>query len=460
MLLCTTLTHAEERPARADASQGRPDIVLITLDTTRADHTSAYGYRRPTTPRLDRLAREGVRFAAAYAPMATTLPSHATMFTGRLPRTLGVLKNGQVVPESTTTLAELLAEKGYRTAAFVSSFPVHRQFGLAQGFSAFDDDFAGGDCPMALEEWEGFDVKQGFCRRGDRTVERAAAWLEANGYLGPRRKDQPPLFLWVHLFDPHAPYAPPEADAALFPARRKPKASAKAAWLAEKIAAYDGEIHFMDRVVGDLLDRLERAGRSDDTLLVIAGDHGEGLMQHGWMHHSLLLYEEDVRVPLLVRWPRRVHASRLIEESVQLADLTPTLVELAGAAPSAVSGSDGTSLARVLTEGARPDPERPAFLQRRQYDEPIVEGVRVRGEKLALRRGRWKYIEARDEGTAELYDLEKDPGETRNLATAHPGETARLSAELRRWQASTKAPTLPPVSDEASKRLRALGYVP
>lgn len=435
-----------------DGSGRRPDILLVTLDTTRADHTSAYGYDRPTTPRLTALAREGVRFDAAYAPMATTLPAHATLFTSELPRTLGVTKNGAVLAEGYQTLTERLARAGYRTAAFVSSFPVERMFGLAQGFDVYDDDFSDGSCPTAIRDWEGFSIDHGFCRRGDPTTDRALAWLDREGYLDPSTTEPAPFFVWVHYFDPHAPYLPAEQDARLFP----PEGSE---WLTTKTAAYDGEIHYVDRALGRLLDRLAEAGRLDDTVVVVVADHGEGLLQHGHMHHSLLIYEEDVRVPLVVRWAAKVAGGRTIEEPVQLADLAPTLLDLAGVGAAPDAGI-GRSLAPTLLHDRALDPDRPIFFQRRVYAEPIVSGFRVRGEKLGIRRGRWKYIEARDEGTAELYDLVADPHERYNLADAAPRARATLEHELRRWQASTARPHLPKVDPEAERRLRALGYVP
>lgn len=428
----------------------RPDILLVTLDTTRADHTSAYGYGRPTTPRLEALASDGVRFDAAYAPMATTLPAHATLFTAELPRSLGITKNGAVLDEQHHTLAERLSDVGYETAAFVSSFPVDEMFGLAQGFDVYDDDFSDGSCPTKIQAWEGFDIERGFCRRGANTNARAIAWLEEGGHLAPRG-DSPPFFAWVHYFDPHAPYLPADADAERFP----PEADG---WLSSKMAAYDGEIHYTDRVLGELLDRLDTAGRLDHTLIVVVADHGEGLMQHGHMHHSLLLYEEDVRVPLVVRWPGEIEGGRVLAEPVQMADLPATLLEIARADP--IDEGAGQSLAPTLLRGAPLEPNRPIFLQRREYAEPVVSGRPVKGEKLGVRRGRWKYIEAPDEGTVELYDLEVDPNERNNVARLHAAPKQRLANEIRRWQASAERRALPKVDPEAEKRLRALGYVP
>lgn len=445
--------------SRAPKSPRRPDILLLTLDTTRADHTSVYGYRRPTTPRLARLARDGVRFEAAYAPMSTTLPSHATMFTGELPRKHGLTKNGAVLPDGWDTLAEQLQRAGYRTAAFVSSFPLERRFGLAQGFDVYDDDFRGGECLAEMQEWEGFDLDAGFCRNADRTTDRALEWLEQEGYLDPKKRGylagkpsprERPFFLWVHYFDPHAPWE--TKPNAIF----RPQGTD---WLAEKKAAYDGEIRFMDTSIGAILDALQRAGRLDDTLVVVAADHGEGLMQHGHMHHNIFLYEEDVRVPFLFRWPGKIAPGRVVREPVQVADVSPTLLALAGIAPSTEPGT-GEALAAALLQSAPLDADRPVFLQRRIYEETEHMGFPLRGEKLGVRLGRWKYIEALDEGTIELYDLKADPEEKRNVAELHPEERAKLAAALHRWRESTPPPALPEVDPEAAKKLRALGYVP
>jgi arylsulfatase A-like enzyme len=445
------------------AGPSRPDILLVTLDTLRADHTSAYGYARPTTPRLEEVARDGIRFATAYAPMPTTLPSHATMLTGLLPRTLGLLKNGVPFAHPAPTLAETLADNGYATAAFVSSFVLDRSFGLGRGFATYDDDFARDACKGYGQQWEGFTLEGGFCRRGASTREQAERWLEASGYLrgageAPAGANAaaapPPFFLWIHLFDPHDPYLPPPAEAALLP-----PPSANPTELERQIAAYDGEIRYTDDQVGKLLDRLAGAGRLDDTLVIVVSDHGEGLMDHGWMHHGALLYEEAVRIPFLVRWPAQLPRGRVVEEPVQLADIVPTVHELLGlAAPQ--HAVEGVSLAGALRGTASLDPKRPVILQRRIYDRELELGLPLRGEKFGIRIGAWKYIEARADKSYELYDLGTDPRELHDVFRKERAHAAPLAQTLRTWTAKpTPVPSSGTISDDAARRLEALGYV-
>ena len=411
------------------AETAHPSILLVTIDTLRADHTSAYGYARPTTPRLAALAERGVRFETAYAPMATTGPSHATMFTALLPRAHGVLKNGQRLAPKHRRLAEVLRDNGYRTAAFVSSFAVHRRFGFEEGFATFGDVF--------------------LDHRADQTRARAIGWLKSNGYLDAARVDTP-FFLWIHLLDPHEPYDPPAADRAQVSSEPRDGA------LASTIADYDGEIRFADREMGAIFDALAAVGRFDRLLTIVVGDHGEGLMQHGHMTHGLMIYEETVRVPFVFHFPRRL-APRVIEPPVQIVDLAPTVLELAGLAPE--PGFPGQSLAPAMRGEAALDPEQPVYLERRLYETEVVDGLRVAGQKLGVRLGHWKYIEARDEGSYELYDLGSDPGELENLYAAERARSEELARVLRAWADGPAASPAAPVSPEDAERLRALGYV-
>ncbi|MEW6273018.1 MAG: sulfatase, partial [Thermodesulfobacteriota bacterium] len=453
--LAASLT-AKDRPESAATAPARPSVLLVTLDTTRADHTSAYGYDRPTTPRLEQVVRDGVRFEVAYAPMATTLPSHATMFTGLLPRSHGTLKNGLAVDTSLPLLAEVLQKEGYRTAAFLGSFAVASRFGLARGFEVYDDDFRNGECKWEIERWEGHKLEAEFCRRGDLTRARAEKWLAANGYLAREAGSKPPFFLWIHFFDPHNPYDPPPEHARLFPPRGDAPTE-----LDRDIAAYDAEIHFADQEVGKLLDALAAAGRLDDTLVIVAGDHGEGLMDHGWMLHGLQIYEESVRIPFVLRWPARLPRGRSVAGPVELTDLAPTILEVVGASmPASDRRAEGKSLIAAATGKEAPDPRRRVLLQRRFYAVDSERGVPVKGDKHAVRVGRWKYIAAPEENTFELYDLLGDPREQRNLATEKPAERERLAAALAAWLAAPVVAAPPRgVSEEDAKRLEALGYV-
>lgn len=429
------------RPARP------PNILLVTIDTLRADHCSAYGYARPTTPQLDRLAREGVLFEAAYAPMATTGPSHASMFTGLPPRSLGLLKNGQLLRPELHTLAESFGAQGHDTAAFVSSYVLNHSFGFNQGFLTYDDDFAEGQPSGRTAVWEGRQVPEEFDRRADQTRARAVRWLGDRGHLGP---GQPPFFLWVHLFDPHSPYDPPGEHRLFSPVAGDGELEATK-------AAYDGEVHFADAELGRLVEALREAGRLEDTLLIVVGDHGEGLMDHGHMAHGLHLYEEAVRVPLVIRWPQRLRPRR-VREPISLVDLASSLLALVGQ-PKALGLAGDASLAPLL-KGAAGDLEKPVFLERRHYETGVVHGFSVKGVKLGVRKGRFKYLEAPEEGTSELYDLAADPGERSNLQRQQRQRADELAALLQVWIAKTpRAPAQPMLSEEAAERLRSLGYV-
>lgn len=430
----------------------RPGVLFISIDTLRADHCSLYGYARKTTPRIEGFAKAGVVFEHAYAPMATTAPSHSTMFTGLLPRRHGVLKNGLILGANHDTLAEKLQRAGYRTGAVVSSFVVNHRFGLDQGFSSYDDSFPEGGSTSRNQTFEDFEVEGGFDQRADHTTEKAAAFLSRHGYLGGSPPDQP-FFLWVHYFDPHGPYVPPRRYR--HPFAPKDESDAMQAML----ASYDGEVRFTDAMIGELLDTLAKAGLLETTLVVITADHGEGLMTHGHQNHGLHLYEEAVRVPLLVRWPAGLPGGTRVKEPVSLADILPTVTELAGLGPAS-PGGDGMSLAPVLRGERRADPLRPIFLERREYAPQRISGFDVRGSKMALRLGQFKYIEAPEEKTAELYDLDADAEERRNLAAERAPQAQAMARLLDDWRKRPGAGrAAADQSPETQEALRALGYV-
>jgi arylsulfatase A-like enzyme len=423
-----------------------PNVIIVTIDTLRADHCSGYGYARETTPNLDRLGREGVRFESAYAPMPTTAPSHASMFTSHYPTSHGVLKNGFVLEPRFVTLAEVLTERGYDTAAFVAAYPVHHKMGFGQGFALFDDDFAGARSTVPGKRWEGHDVSEGFDRRADEVSSRAIAWLEQ------RRTGERPFFLWVHFYDPHWPYVPPEVYRARF--RNGAQAGAE-----DDITLYDGEIAFADAKLGDLLDRLASTGLAANSLVIATSDHGEGLGQHGHRQHGLLVYEEAMRVPLAMRWPGHIPRGRVIAGPVELVDLTPTILDLIGVPATGVE-PQGRSLAPLLLGRETADPARPVILQRRHFETRRVEERTVQGEKFAIRSGRWKYIEAPEEGTKELYDLDADPKELENVADRFPTEVASLARELGTWkQAHASSAPEQTLSESDVEALKSLGYV-
>lgn len=425
--------------ACGDASP-RPHVLLVTVDTLRADRLGAYGYTRPTSPNLDRLAREGALFEVAYAPTGATGPSHATLFTSRYPLAHRVERNGLVLPPSERTLAELLHEAGYETAAFVSSYPVTRRYGLDQGFSHYDESFDTESDTLELEEWSGERVEGAFDRRGRATLRAARAWLE-------QRDARERLFLWVHLFDPHDPYVAPPRFARPFLASGQDER-------ARAGALYDAEIAYTDAVLGRLVEAFEAWAGQGSTLLVVTADHGEGLWDHGWRMHNRYLYEEETRVPLVWRWPGRIPAGLRIGQPVHLADVAPTLLGLLGI-PRDGLPLEGRDLAPVLQGDAAANGERPIWLQGPDYDPAW-------GPRFALRVGDWKLIEWHS-GRHELYDLRVDPGERHDLARREPQVRRQLSAQLSHWrdgQAAVRGPErIERLEARDREALRALGYL-
>jgi len=417
-----------------------PNLVLVTLDTTRFDHTSLGSYERDTTPRLRALAAEGASFELTYAPTATTAPTHATLFTSLLPLHHGVTKNGIELGGDVHTLAEFLSARGWRTAAFVSSYVMSERWGWRQGFGYFDDVFDVEGTTFRKRTWEGHAIESGFDRRAADTTARARAWLS-------RQHDGRPFFLFVHYYDPHAPYVPPPPFAGRFtPEDATP--------LESEIAAYDEEIAYTDFQLGLLLDSLDDLGLAEDTLVVVTADHGEGLMDHGHMAHGVHIYEEQVRVPLLMRLPGVVAAGIRPEGPVELLDVAPTLADLLGTpAPSAFAGRN---LGPVLRGEAELDPEHPVHLFRRHYADHAGQGA-PKGVQYGVRVGEWKYIERPAEGAPELYDLEADPEERHDRIRWRADVAARLAPLLVRG--AEDLPDSLGLSPEEAERLRALGYV-
>ena len=435
--------------ARATRDVRPSSILLVTIDTLRADHVHAYGYPRATTPNLDRLAAEGVLFETAYAPSSATGPSHATLFTARQPIGHGVVQNGIPLDASIPTLASLLAAAGYRTAAFVSSYPVSSAFGFANGFAHYDDSFDAGGGTMVSRRWEragGSDAA--LDRRATATVERVEEWLA-------KTSDGTPTFLWVHLFDPHAPYVPPPPYDTAF---TTPGAGHREA----EIDRYDGEIRYTDEQLGRLVAAFERTAGSRRGLVVVTSDHGEGLWDHGYPGHNRDVWEEEVRVPLVLRWQDGVPGGRRVSEPVHLIDVLPTLLAAAGTgAPPA--GTAGTNLLAVLRGEQELSPERAIHLTRPYFGERgRRRRLQQKGWGFGIRRGDWKAIVARDEGRLDLFDLARDPDERRDLAPDDPTRADALAAEVEAWreaQVAARGGTLPPVPRDVRRKLRALGYV-
>ena len=391
-----------------------PDILLITLDTTRADHLGAYGDRNAQTPRLDRLARDGVLFERAIASAPITLPAHASLLTGLYPFAHGVRNNGTFsLRPSVPTLTTVLHERGYRTGAVVSAFVLDRRYGLAQGFDEYDDRMPARTGAGELE------------RRGDQTARAAGDWLNRAG------RDERPLFLWVHLYDPHDPYDPPPPFRQTFTGR-----------------PYDGEIAFADQALGAILDQHARLGRRAPPLVAVAGDHGESLGQHEEQTHAMFVYESTLRVPLILSWPGHLPAGRRVAPLVRAIDVAPTLLDLAGQPP--LAGMQGQSLVPLLDGRAA----APASA----YSETYFPLLYMNWAPLrSIQDDRWKFIEA---PAPELYDLTADAAERSNLAAREPARAAALRRALDQMTGGAAgAMSSRTVDAETVRKLASLGYI-
>lgn len=416
-----------EAIAGGEAGAAPANLLLITLDTCRADYLSCYpGAQHPElTPNLDALAEQGVLCVDAITPYPVTLPSHASILSGLWPFEHGLLDNRlRRLGESLPTLASVLETHGYQTAAFVSAFPLDSRFGLDRGFQHYDDEFSA--APGASSDRFSVHFNE---RAAETTTDAVLEWL--------RERSAEPFFLWVHYFDPHEPYAPPAPFAARYP--QDP---------------YAGEVAYMDHHLGRLIEAVWTSEEQRErTLVVVVGDHGEALGQHGETTHGLFLYDEVMRVPLLFGGGRIPRQARKVHEQVSTIDLFPTLLallELPGP-----EGLPGQNLAPWLLCGKEP-PARPVYLETHEAD--LMFGwAPLRG----LRTAQWKYIDAPE---AELYFLSEDPGEEHNVITSKPEMASTLHASMRDLVAhrqdkagsSTQEVHLDP---EALSQLEGLGYL-
>jgi len=387
-------------------------VILVVIDTLRADRLPIYGYQAGRAPALTAFAREAVVFDRAYAHAPQTLPSHASMFTGRLPFEHKVRDNlGFTLGAGTPTLAEMFRSSGYRTGGFVSAYVLRPETGISQGFDVYDATFP----PMAADR----SVAQ-VQRPGPQTLAAAEAWL------GSLTSDR--LFLFLHLYEPHKPYRPPERFADL--------------------GAYDGEVAFADEIVGTLFANLKKRGWYDTATIAVLADHGEGLGDHIEEEHGLFLYDEVIRVPWIMRLPRAQSAGRRVKDPVQHIDLLPTFAALTGlTAPPGLRGRD-LSVA-LFDRGALP--------AQGIYAEALYPRYHFGwSELLSLTDDRYRYIKAPRE---ELYDLERDPGERANIAAERVQSATALRSALEALVAGRDVEAPSAVSDEDRQRLAALGYV-
>lgn len=392
------------------------NVLLITLDTTRADRLGCYGYERGRTPNLDALASKGVRFENAYCQVPLTTPSHCSILTGTYPLYHQVRNNGTYgLPAEVTTLAEVFRERGYETAAFVGSFTVDSRFGLDQGFAIYDDTFSEGQAFKALNS--------------ERTAEKVyasfAKWLE--------QKPDHPFFCWVHFFDPHLPYEPPppfNLDFADDP--------------------YDGEVGYMDVYVGKAVEALRERSLLDKTLVVLAGDHGEAFGEKGEAGHGVFLYEETMRVPLIFLAENHLPPGLVVRPRVRLIDIMPTVLDLLGIPPP--GQIQGISLLPYVQGKKKKDLSTyiETYFPLENYGwAPLV----------GLIDGNWKYIRAPRE---ELYNLRTDREEMRNIIDLKTGMASEKRARLDEIIAQSTAlisTAKRALTEEEKERLRTLGYV-
>lgn len=440
---------------------GRPSVVLITIDTLRADRLSCYGSQVTQTPAADLLAREGVLFESAAAPLPETRPSHFSLFTSRYPREHGVVSNVFSLSEDAVTLAEVYVAAGYQTAAFTGCVLLDRRSGADQGFEVFD----------APEQPQ---------RPANEVVPKALRWLRA---IEPSR----PFFLWIHLFDPHMPYEPPAPY--VESSRITGTQLTSLTWpeilenadsnggdlpveiLTRGLELYGGEVEYADHWVGVLTEELRRLDRWQETITILTADHGECFSNGIFFDHSTCLYDGAIRIPLIIRYPPAVAVGVRVDEQVENLDIAPTLLRLSKLEiPSTFQGHD------LLLE-RQPKDRRPAFLQHplyRHFDvverQKVMDRLRsVAGiptrqilgdqEMTGARTQRWKYLVAGRE--EQLYDLEQDPGEQIDVMSLEPEVLDELRRQTRSWRRDYPLELQNPaeIDDKILENLRALGYL-
>jgi choline-sulfatase len=405
----------------AGVRSGGLNLLLVTLDTTRADRIHAYGFDGIATPNLDRLAREGVLFEHAVAPAPLTLPAHSSIFTGKYPPAHGVRDNGGFfLDEKETTLAERLSGRGFKTGGFVGAYVLDHKWGVAQGFQTYFDDFD-------LSKYQSLSLGS-VDRPGNEVADRALAWLDT--VAGSR------FFGWVHFYDAHSPYEPPEPYKSQYAGH-----------------PYLGEIAFVDSQVGRLLAFLDSHDLARNTVVVVMGDHGESLGEHGEATHGFFVYQATTHVPLLIRAPYDAMAGRRVADVVRSIDVLPTTLELLGVKTGETFA--GASVVPLMTGAVKE-------LGLAAYSEAVYPRFHFGWSDLrAFSAGRYKYIAA---PRPELYDLEQDPNELRNIYPERVALGERMGQELQALERGLSSGKEAPaaaveVDPDARQRLAALGYV-
>jgi len=409
-LVCLVLGSCKSGSA---PSPSRLNLLLVTIDTLRADRLGCYGYSQIETPNLDKIARQGALFENAVAPAPLTAPSHASMMTGVYP-TVHKVRNtgGFVLSSSEPKLAKILQDQGWDTAAFVGSSVLKARFGFNEGFALYDDEMPTSASGPAVAEPE---------RRAGEVVDRAVKWLDA--------QSGKPFFLWVHVYDPHIPYDPPD------PFREK-----------YRDRPYDGEIAYTDQQLGRLFDTVAGKSRPENTLIAVLSDHGESFSEHGEYTHGVFLYDTTLRIAFLMAGGA-VPAGLRVKQQARTIDLLPTVLDLMGV--KKLPGTQGTSLVPAFRGKEVPTAD--------SYAETLFPKFNMGWAELrAMRTNRWKYIRA---PKPELYDLSQDPAETSNVIASHPAEAQELETKLKAVSASTEL-VAPAAMDPATLRqLKSLGYL-
>jgi len=458
--------------------ESRPNVLLITIDTLRADRLGCYGYAPASTPYLDRLAREGALFENAFCDVTWTTPSLASTMTGTYAVTHGVKSTYQRLPESAVTLAELFRDSGYGTAAVVGSFPASSIFGLAQGFRDFNEDFnspvvrggkfEGVRVPLEfherVEEQRLFLAKkaEGDAYRPDADVTRAALqWIE--------RHHGQPFFLWVHYFGPH---------------EKRDQGDDYFVAVNKGLAAYDHDVTEADRAVGQLMERLRSMGLLDRTVVVVHADHGQSLNEHHYFGHGRFLYDEVLRVPLIVRYPPRVPPGRRVRAFTRNIDIFPTILDLAGL--PRFPGAEGRSLVRLLSGDSGPDPDAETYCETYLpatdlFADKVEENGSARKvgfRRLGIRTPQWLYVlndpwplldlenqppvnetDRQRFTTEELYDMGSDPHQLRNVASENPEVVRRMRSRVQSFQTRGQPVEHRELDPASRERLRSLGYL-
>lgn len=409
--------------AARPATKAPPDVVLITLDTMRADHLGCYGYKLIQTPNLDALAAQGARFANAYTPVPITLPSHSVILTGTYPMRNGMHDfSDNRLSSSLPTLASILHDRGYATGAVIGSAVLDSRFGLNRGFDFYYDHF-----DFSRLDERNLDAME---RRGDEVVNQALGWLAGH--------NQKPFLLWVHLYDAHYPYNPPEPYLSRY--RTRP---------------YDGEIAYVDAQVGRVVNYLKAKKLYDNTLIIVAGDHGESLGEHGEKTHGFFIYDATLHVPLLFKPPASGVVKRpVVEEAANLADVLPTALQIVGVPdPQTVQGRSLVPEMEGKPAATPPENYAETYLPRIHFNWSELRGIRFR---------QYHFIDA---PRPELYDLQTDPHELKNIY----GRQRAIADQLKKRLAGVIAQYTPAHGEKTAEkealdpvlaeRLKSLGYI-